>query len=223
MEDDVLDVVGLMAHEDDGRARVWRDSEVEVGSARACVIGAGQPEEIAATLEGEVAVDKDRGSVGFEGRDDVVGADIDVVVAENAETLGSLEGGEDLGSDAGGAPGGSEGERAATDKITRDEDEVWGHGVDLGDHLLEEPGFGELLKVDVAHLDDAEVLKAVREIADRDGEAGDFELVARMGSRVRLATPRPAAARVAPRKPRQREVMRSLAGPFTGGTSMHTP
>ncbi len=46
----------------------------------------------------------------------------------------------------------------ATDKITSDEDEVWGHGVDLGDHLLEEPGFGELLKVDVAHLDDAEVL-----------------------------------------------------------------
>jgi hypothetical protein len=38
--------------------------------------------------------------------------------------------------------------------------------------------------VDVAYLNDAEVLEAVGEIADRDGEARDFELVARVGSRV---------------------------------------
>jgi hypothetical protein len=38
--------------------------------------------------------------------------------------------------------------------------------------------------VDVAYLNDTEVLKAVGQIADRDGEARDFELVARVGSRV---------------------------------------
>ena len=50
--------------------------------------------------------------------------------------------------------------------------------------MLEEVGLGELLQMDVAQLDDAEVLKAVGEIADGDGEAGDFPLVARVGSRV---------------------------------------
>ena len=122
--------------------------------------------------------------MGLEGSDDVIGADIDVVVAEDAEALRSLEGGEDFGSYAGGAPGGSERKWAAADEIAGDQDKVWGQGVDLGDHLLEEIGFGELFQVNIAQLDDTEVLKAVREIADRDGEAGDFELVAGVGSRV---------------------------------------
>ena len=81
-------------------------------------------------------------------------------------------------------PGDLESEGAAADEIAGDQDEVWRQGVDLGDHFLEEPGFGELLQVDIAHLDDAEVLEAVGEIADGDGEAGDFELVARVGSGV---------------------------------------
>lgn len=184
MEDDVFDVVRFVAHEDDGSAWVWGDGEVEVGGAGTGVVSATEPEEIAATLEGEVAVDEHGGPVGFEGRDDMVGADVDVVVAEDAEALGGLEGGEDFGSHAGAAPGDGKRKRAATDEIARDQDEVWRHVVGQGDHLLEEGGFGELLQVDIAYLNDAEVLKAVREIADRDGEAGDFELVARVGSRV---------------------------------------
>jgi len=184
VEDDVLDVVRLVAHEDDGCAGVGGDREVEVRGAGTGVVGAAQPEEIAATLEGEIAVDEDGGSVGFEGRNDVVGADVDVMVAEDAEALWGLEGGEDFGGQAGGAPGGRERERAAADEVTRNQDEVWRHGVGLGDHLLEEVGFGELLQVNIAYLNDAEVLEAVGEIPDRDGEAGDFELVACVGSRV---------------------------------------
>jgi hypothetical protein len=42
--------------------------------------------------------------------DDVIGADVDVVIAEDAEALGSFESGEDLGSYAGGFPGLTEGE-----------------------------------------------------------------------------------------------------------------
>ena len=184
MEDDVLDVIRLMAHEDDGCARVWGDRKVEIGSAGSGVVGAAEPEEIAAALEGEVAVDEHGSAMGLQGRDDVIGADVDVVVAEYAEALGSFERGEDLGSQAGAAPGDGESEGAAADKIAGDQDQVWRHGVDLGDHFFEEPGFGVLLKVDIAQLNDAEVLKAVGEIADRDGEAGNFELVARVGSRV---------------------------------------
>lgn len=97
VEDDILDVVRLVAHEDDRGAGVRRDGEVEVGGAGTGVVGAAQPDNIAAALEGEIAVDEDGGSVGFEGRNDVVGADVDVVVAENAEALGGFEGREDFG------------------------------------------------------------------------------------------------------------------------------
>ena len=102
--DDGLDVVRLVAHEEDGCAGVGRDGEVEVGDAGSGVVGAGEPEEVATAFEGEVAVDEDGGAMGFDGADDVFGADVDVVVAEDAETLGRFEGGEDLGSDAGAAP-----------------------------------------------------------------------------------------------------------------------
>lgn len=51
-------------------------------------------------------------------------------------------------------------------------------GIDLGDHALKEVGLGVLLEVNIAHLDDAEALKGVREIADGDGAVGDLEFVA---------------------------------------------
>jgi hypothetical protein len=68
--------------------------------------------------------------------------------------------------------------------------------------VLEEVGLGELFEVDVAHLNDAEVLEAVGEIADGDGEAGDLELVARVGSRVD-ADAEACSCKGAPRKPRR--------------------
>ena len=184
MLDDCFDVIRLMAHQDHGGAGVGGNGEVEVGGAGAGVVGAAQPEEVAAALEGEVAIDEDGGAVGLEGRNDVIGADVDVVIAEDAEALGGFEGGKDFGSDAGCFPGLAEGERAAADEVACDEDEVRGEAIDLGDHVLEEVGLGELLEMDVAELDDAEVLEAVGEIADGEGKAGDLPLVARMGSGV---------------------------------------
>ena len=184
MKDDLFDVVGLVAHEDYGRRGTGGDGEVEIGVAGAGVVGAAEPEDVAAALDGGVAVDEDGGAVGFEGADDVVGADVDVVVAEDAEALRGFEGGEDLSGDAGGAPGDFEREGAAADEVSGDEDEVGVEGVDLGDHSFEEGGLGVLLEVDVAHLDDAEVLEAVGEIADGEGAVGDLELVAAVGSGV---------------------------------------
>ena len=184
VEDDILDVVRLMAHEDHGCAGVRGDRKVEIGNTHPCIVGTAQPDNIAAALERKVAVDEHGSAMGLERWNDVVGADVDVMVAEDTEALGRFEGGEDLGGYAGGAPGDGESEWAAADKIAGDQHEIGRHGVDLGDHLLEEPSFGELLQVDITHLNDPEVLKAVGEIANGDGEARDFELVARVGSRV---------------------------------------
>ena len=184
VKDYVLDVVGLMAHEDDRGAGVGGDGEVEVGGTGPGVVGTAEPEEIATALDGEVAVDEDRGSVGFERRDDVVSAYVDVVIAQDAEALGSGEGGEDFCGDAGAAPGDGEGKGAAADEIAGNQDEVRGEAVDLVDHVLEEVRFGELLEMEVAHLNDAEVFEAGGEIADGEGEAGDFELVTGVGARV---------------------------------------
>ena len=91
--DDTLDVVRLMAHKDHGCAGIGGNCEVEVGGAGAGIVGTAKPEEIAAALEGEVAVDEDGRSVSLEWTNDVIGADVDVVVAEDAEALGGFEGG----------------------------------------------------------------------------------------------------------------------------------
>lgn len=182
--DDVIDVVGLVTHEDDGRAGIGGDGEVEVWLAGTGVVGAGDPEDVFSAFEGGVAVDEDGCAVCFEGIDDVIGTDGDVVVAEDAEALGSLEGGEDFGGEAGGVPGDGVGTGAAGDEVTGDEDEVGVEIVDLMDHAFEEEGFGELFEVNIAHLDDAEALEAVGEIADGEGLLGDFELVAGVGAGV---------------------------------------
>jgi hypothetical protein len=181
--DDLVGEVGLVAHEQDGGVGVGGDGHVEVGGAGTGVVGAGEPEDVAAAFEGVVAVDEDGGAVGFEGRDDVAGADDDVVVAEDAEALG-LDGGEDFGADAGGFIGDGHLSGAAADVVAGDEDEVGVEGVDLGDDALEEEGFGELFEVDVGDLDDFEVEETVGEIADGDGEVVDFELVAGVGAGV---------------------------------------
>ena len=124
MKDDLFDLIGLVAHEDYGRTRVGRDGEVEIGDSCAGVVGAAHPKDVAAALDGAVAVDEDGGAVGFERADDVVGAYVDVVVAEDAEARRSVEGGENLGGDACGSPGGFERKGPAAYEVSGDEDEI---------------------------------------------------------------------------------------------------
>ena len=184
VEDYFVDVVGLVAHEEDGSAGGFGAGEVEVGAAGAGVVGAAEPEDVVAALEGGIAVDEDGGTVGFEGRDDVFGANVDVVIAEESEALGGFEGGDDLGGEAGCLPGDGEVEGTAADIVAGDEDEVGIEVVDLVNQALQEEGFGVLLEVDVAHLDDAEVQEGVGQIADGEGDLGDFEFVASVGAGV---------------------------------------
>ena len=129
--------------------------------------------------------------MGFGGTDDVrVGADGDVVVAEDAEALGSLERGEDLGADAGcSARLFVEGERTAADEVSGDEDEIGGHAVDL--RRLRSRKEKSVLNPRGGYRSSGRCgsPRAVGEIADGDGEAGD--LVTRGGRRVRSRPRRP--------------------------------
>ncbi len=220
VEDDLLGVVWFVAHEDDWGVGTGWDSEVEVGDAGSGVVGAAEPDDVGAALDGGIAVDEDGGSVGFEGADNVLGADVDVVVAEDAEALGGFEGGEDLGGDAGGSPGDFEGERADGDEVPGDEDEVGGKGVDLGNHALKKPGLGVLLEVNVAHLDDAEALEGVREIADGEGGGSDFELVAGVGPGISSQAEAGSGGCIA-EKAATRDMVR-LGGAVGGKTTVHT-
>ncbi len=60
---------------------------------------------VVAAFNGDVAVDENRGTVSFEGVDDLLGADGDVVVAQNGVALRGLEGGKDFRADADGFEG----------------------------------------------------------------------------------------------------------------------
>lgn len=182
--DDVVDVVGLVAHEDDGRGGIGGDGEIEVGGAGAGVVGAAEPDVVGAALDGDVAVDEHGRAVGAEGIDDVLGADGDVVIAEAGEALGRAELGEDLGGDAGGAPGDAVGGGAAADEVAGEEDELGVEVVDGLDGLAEEPGLGVFLEVDVGELDKAEADEGVREVAQGEGALGDLDLMARVGAGV---------------------------------------
>ncbi len=87
--------------------------------------------------------------------------------------------------------------------------------------MLEEVGLGELFEVEVAHLDDAEAFEAGGEFADGEGEAGDLELMACVGSGVDAN---------AEAGDGERGAEKAAAGEVVGcwlaagsGTSTHTP
>jgi hypothetical protein len=182
--DEAVDVVWLVTEYDAGGVGLGWDGEAGVWGVDAGVVEAAEPEVVAAALDGDVAVDEDRRTVGFERIDDVGFADHGVVVAEDAEALGGFEAGEDFGADAGRFPGVLVGEGASADEVAGDEDEFGVEQVDLANDLFEEPGLGELFEVEIADLDDAEALEGVGQVADGEGAVGDVVLVAGVGAGV---------------------------------------
>ena len=185
MADDVVDVIRLVAHEDDGGRGVCRDGEIEVRVAGSGVVGAAEPEVVGATLNGHIAVDEHGRAVGAQGSDDVLGADPDIVIAEAGEALGRVEALKNLCCDAGGAPGVLVGQRAAADEVAGDKHEVRMEAVDDVDGVLEERRLGVLLEMDVADLNDMKADEGVGEIAEGEGPVGDFDLVTPVGAGIR--------------------------------------
>ena len=68
--DDVVGVVGLVGHEDDGAVGFGGNGEIEVGMAGAGVVDAAEPEAVAVAFDGEVLIDQDGGAVGERALDD---------------------------------------------------------------------------------------------------------------------------------------------------------
>ena len=178
MQEDVVGVVGLVGHEDDGGVGVGGDSEIEVGAASVGVVDAAEPEAFAALLDGNVLVDEDGCAVAGEGFDDERSADGDVVVAEDAVAERGGEGAEDLCAAVGGGAGVNEGESAAGNEVAGEEDEMGIEGVDVVDDALEEVRFGELVEVNVADLDDAVAVEWGWQVGDGNGAVVEADFVA---------------------------------------------
>ena len=178
MEDDLVGVVGGVAHEQDGAVWAGGNGVVQIGLAGGGVGDAGEPEALAVALDGEVLVveDGDLGAGHGFGDDGV--ADGGVVVAHDAEALGAGEIAENLGAAVGGSLGEGEGERAVADEVAGEEEQVGGERVDVGDDAREEGGVGVLVEVDVGELDDAVVVEGLGEVGDGDGAGEDADLVA---------------------------------------------
>ena len=178
MLDDRVDEVGFVAQEEDRGVGCGRNGKVEITGSCARIASAGEPEVVAAAFDGDVAVDEDRGAVGFEYVDDLLGADGYVVVAQDGVALRSFEGGQDFRADACGLEGEGWIAGTAADEVSGKEDEFGVEGVDASDGVFEEGRFGELLEVDVGELDHAEALEGVRELVDGESARDDLELVA---------------------------------------------
>jgi hypothetical protein len=178
MGDDVVGVVGLVCHEDDGAVGIFGEGEIEVGMALARIVDAGDPEAGAIALDGDVLVNQNGSAVGSEGVDDGRGVEGDVVVAKDGVAEGCGEGGEEFGAAADGVAAGNEGQGAVGDEVAGEEDEVWGEVVDFADDAFEEEWLGVFVEVDVAELDDAVAVERGGEIVDGDGALDDVELVA---------------------------------------------
>jgi hypothetical protein len=170
--------VGLVAHDDERAVELGGDGAVEVGLGVGDVVEAGEPETLAVALDGKVLVDERGDAVAGEGVEDALGADLDVVVAEDGVAEGALEVAQDLGATVGGLEGEGPVTRTGADVVAGEEDEVGLELVDAVDGVLEEGGLGELLEVDVAELGDAEAVEGVGEAGDVDVAVLGDELVA---------------------------------------------
>jgi hypothetical protein len=96
-----------------------------------------------------------------------------VVVAEDAVTKRRGEGGDYLGAAVYGVVAGDKGQRAVSDEVSGDEHQVRGQAIDVANDALKEEGFGVLIQVNIADLNDAIAVKGGWEIGDGDGAMGD--------------------------------------------------
>jgi len=175
--EDIVGVIGLVRHEDDRAVGFGGNGEIEVGMAGAGVVDAAEPEAVAHAFDGEILIDQDRSAIGEEGCSHHGSVEGNVVVAEDAVTQGSGEVGENLGAAMEGVAAGDEGEGAVCDEVAGEKNEIGTEGIDLLYDAFKEKGFGVLVEVDVAELDDAIAMEGRGQIVDGDGALDDVEFV----------------------------------------------
>ncbi len=184
VENHLFHVIRLVAHEQHRRLGIGRNGGIQVGSLGSGVAATTDPQAIAPAFNGYMAINQDGGAVGLKGADHLIEADRDVVVAKDAEALRRLQRRQDLGGDPGGAPGDRDRKWAIADVVSGDQDQVWRQVIDFPDDLFQKIRLGVLLQVDIAYLDDVEVLEAVGKVANGNGSMGYLELMACVDSRV---------------------------------------
>jgi len=101
-----------------------------------------------------------------------------VVVSHDGEALRAGDCAEGLRTAVHGAHGKGAGQRGEADKVSGQEHQVRGKRVDPGENAADEGGLRVLVVVDVADLDDTEVVEGVGQIADGEGLCDHAELVA---------------------------------------------
>ncbi len=178
MGHDGVGVVGFVCHEDDWTVGLRGDSEIEVGSTGSGIIDTADPETRPIALDGEVSVDENWCAAAGESLDDHWGIDGYIVIAEDGIAQRSGECGDDLCASVRGMFAGYESDRAVSDEVAGEKDEVRIQAVDLADDALEEERFGVLVEVDVAELNDAVAVEGCGEVRDGDGAVDDVDFVA---------------------------------------------
>jgi len=142
------------------------------------IVDPAEPETGTVAFDGEVLVDENGDAVRGKGLDDEGAVEGNVVVSEDSVSEGRGQGGEDLGAAADGVVSGKEGERAVSDEIAGEQDEVWGESVGVVNNALEKEGLGVLIEVNVAELNDAIAVEGRGQIWDSDRTGDDVNLVA---------------------------------------------
>ena len=170
--------VGAVAHQQDRAVGVARDGEVEDGVASRGVVHAADPEALAAAFDRDVAVDEDGNAAGLKQGGNQAAADGVIVVAEAGEAQGAVQVLEDLSAVLDRVDGDGKRERPARGEVAGEQDEVGRELVDAVEREAEEGGFGVLVEVDVADLDDAEAVEGIGKSGDTDGAGDHIEVVA---------------------------------------------
>ena len=179
MVDDGICVIGFMRHQNDRAIGVGGYGEIDIRAACTEIVRAAQPDAGSVAFNRDVLIDQDGSAVAGEGVDDERRTDRDVMIAEDGVAQGRGQGGENLSAAVGRVCRGDEGERAASDEVTCEKDEIGCEVIDLVDDALEEKGLCELVEVDVAELDDAIAVERVGQVFDGDGLLDGVEVMAR--------------------------------------------
>ena len=174
----VIGEVGGVAHEQDRAIGFPGNGEVKFRHLGYRIMHAAEPEALALALNRDVFVHKQRDINRGQALMDDGRAEEGVVVAHDGESLGTGDASEDFSATMHRPQDEATGQRSKADVVPRKEDKVWSHRVDVADNSAHEGGFGVLVEMNVAYLDDAKVVERIGQVVDGDGAGEDADLVA---------------------------------------------
>ena len=177
VSDDRVGIVGGVRHKQDGAGGMLGDGGGEIGQVGAGVGHASDVQVVAIPREGDKAVAEHGQVVRAQGGGDHGGADGDVVIAENAVALRTLDALKDFGAGVGGVSFDQEVERAAGDEVSGEQNQFGLESVNALDDVVKKIRLGELFEVEVAELHDAKADEGIGKAIDYDLPVEDTDLM----------------------------------------------